>query len=108
MILIIVALALTTEALVELIFTAAPLQPLRKAVILHSSFLRLGDYGHLLECKFCVSVWAGFFVYFAFLLFGDPFFTYFCFWIIIFRISNYFHVVFSLIREKILTIRADR
>lgn len=104
----ILILALTTEALVELFFTAAPLQPIRRAMIERTPLLNSVDFGHLLNCKFCVSVWFGFFTYFTFLLFGDPFFTFFCFWVIIFRLSNYFHVLFSYLRETVLKIRADR
>ena len=108
MIIRVLALAILVEALVELIFTAAPLQGPRRWIIKKTPWLKSVDQGHLLECKYCTSVWiAG----------GAILLTTFADCqalritsaaLIIHRLSNYAHVVIAAVRDAQINMRLKR
>ena len=108
MIIKVLALAILTEALVELIFTAAPLQGFRAWVIKKTPWLRSSDQGHLLECKYCTSIWIGAGVIllatFANFLVLRILSTIF----IVARLSNYAHLLISGIRDAQINMRLKR
>ena len=98
MIIRIIALAILTEALVELIFTAAPLQGARAWLIKKTPWFRSTEQGHLLECKYCTSIWiaAGVVLLATFV---DFYFTRLAgAALIVARVSNYAHLLYSSIR----------
>ena len=108
MLLKVIYLALVTEALVELIFKAAPLQGARAWFIRSTPFLRSEDQGHLLECKYCTSIWIG-----AGVLLGAHFLD--CqasrlgsAALIVARLSNFAHLVVSSIRDAQINKRLER
>jgi hypothetical protein len=104
----ILALAILTESIVELIFTAAPLQEARAWLIKKSPLLRAGDQGHLLECKYCTSFWvAGGVILLAW--FAD------CqalrlasAALVVARTSNYAHLIYGFIRDSQINKRLER
>lgn len=98
MIIRILALAILTEALVELLFTAAPLQGARAWLIKKSPFLRSEESGHLLECKYCTSLWIAAFIILV-STFADCQSTRLAAAaILVARTSNYAHLIYSSIR----------
>ena len=104
----ILALAILTEAIVELIFTAAPLQGLRSWLIKKTPWLRSQPMGHLLECKYCTSIWIA-----AIVILGATFAD--CqstrlaaAAILIARLSNYAHLLYSSIRDYQINKRLER
>ena len=108
MIIKILALAILTEAIVELIFKAAPLQGARAWLIGKTPWLRSEEQGHLLECKYCTSIWigAGVIVAAAFLdcqvtRLGSAA-------LVVARLSNYAHLVYSSIRDFQINKRLER
>ena len=104
----IIALAILTEALVEVIFTAAPLQGIRLWLIKKTTWLRSADQGHLLECKYCTSIWiaAGIILLAAFAdcqalrLVSAA--------LVVARLSNYAHLLFCSIRDAQINLRLGR
>lgn len=99
MIIRIFALAILTEALVELIFTAAPLQGSRAWLIKKTPFLRSEEQGHLLECKYCTSIWIGAGVVLL-ATFADCQATRLASAaLVVARLSNYAHLLYSSIRD---------
>lgn len=101
-------LCILTEALVELFFKAAPLQGIRAWLIKKSPALRAGNQGHLLECKYCTSLWiAGGVVLLAWLadcqgtrLAAAA--------LIVARLSNYAHTLIGWIRDAQINKRLER
>lgn len=103
-----ISLAILTEALVELFFTAAPLQRIRSQLILKTTFLRSEEQGHLLDCKYCTSVWIAAIVLIL-ATFADCQSTRLAAAaIIIARISNYAHLMYSWIYDKQINSRLER
>jgi hypothetical protein len=102
-------LAIACEALVQLWFHAAPLQGVRQWIIRSTPFLisKRQD-THLMDCKYCVSVWAGAFLMVAYFYMDYPAVMYFIGLLIIHRLSNFLHLVFSWIRDKQYDIRVNR
>jgi len=108
MILRIFTLAILTEALVELFFKAAPLQSIRSFLIKKTPWLRSEEGGHLLECKYCTSVWIGAGVIIL-ATFADCYFTRLAGGaLIVARLSNYAHLVVSSIRDIQINMRLER
>jgi hypothetical protein len=103
-----IILAITCEALTLLFFEAAPLQNIRQGIIKATPFFSVTERGHVFECKYCTSVWIGFYVYFLFLIFGNLFIKYFCYLIIIGRASNYVHALFSIMTNSVINLRLMR
>ncbi len=103
-----IALAVGAEAIVELLFKAAPLQGARQAIIEATPFLRSEDQGHLLECKYCTSLWiaAGLAILTReeketlLTLAGEA--------IIAHRLSNYLHTAYCTTRDHQINIRLKR
>jgi len=108
MIIKIIALAILTEALVELIFTAAPLQGIRLWLIKKTTWLRSEEQVHLLECKYCTSVWIAAMVILV-ATFADCQSTRLAAAaILIARLSNYTHLLFCSIRDAQINLRLKR
>lgn len=97
------------EAVTELIFRAGPLQSSRAWIIEHTPRLDVPGYGHLLECKYCVSVWVGFFFALGYLFFLESqVFLCFLYASSFHRLANLFHLPLSYLRDKQLNLRIDR
>lgn len=96
------------EALVELLYKAAPLQGIRNWVIRVTPFLRSEEQGHLLECKYCTAVWVGFVVVLVGTYLDCELVRVFALMIVLGRLSNYVHIVYSTIRDKQLNMRLSR
>jgi hypothetical protein len=94
------------EALVQLWFYAAPLQGIRNWVIKYTPFLNSEEQGHLFNCKYCTSFWCALFL--AIFYFTCPLFKYFIIVLVIHRLSNFLHLIFSYIRDLQLDIRVNR
>ena len=104
----IIFLAILTEALVELFFTAAPLQNVRSIIIKKTPWLRSIERGHLLECKYCMSIWIGAFVV-IFTIVADCNMTrLFATAVIVARGSNYAHTMIGFLRDLQINSRLKR
>jgi hypothetical protein len=106
----IILLCVFTEAVTELIFKAAPLQPIRLYIRNNTTFLySLSQDQHLLDCKYCVSVWVGFLTFLIYCL-KEPhiLLTILLYSCIIHRVSNYLHLGFSIVRDVQFDIRVNR
>ena len=98
---------ITCEAIVNLIFNGSVLQPLREWLIKRTSVLSVrGD--HLLSCKLCTSFWVGTLGVIFFMFFDIIFVKVIVLSLVIHRLSNHFHLIFSLLRDVQLDIRVRR
>ena len=104
----ILALAILTEALVELFFTAAPLQGIRAWLIKKTPVLRSEAQGHLLECKYCSSIWIAAIVDVLATYADYPVTRLLGFILIIARISNLIHRICSTSRDAQINMRLER
>lgn len=104
----VLGLAILTEAIVELIFKAAPLQGARAWLIKKTPSLRAGDSQHLLECKYCTSVWIGAGVVLLASLADCPALRIASAALIVARVSNYAHVLVGWIRDAQINKRLER
>jgi len=102
------ALAVLVEALVELLFTAAPLQGIRTWLIKKTAWLRSEEQGHLLECKYCTGIWiAGGVILLA--TFADcQALRLMSAALIAARLSNFMHLIISSIRDAQINMRLER
>lgn len=105
-IILILMYAIACEALVNLWFNSAPLLNIRKWCITHTPFLTSEEYGNLFECRYCLSVWIA--VILAIFYYLIPFSEYIIITLVIHRISNHFHLLFSLLRDIQLDKRVAR
>ena len=103
-----ILLVIASEALIHLFLHASPVQTMRKRMVKITPFLYSREQEtHLLDCGYCMSIWMGFLM--AFLYFFDCIIvTYFIYALVIGRLSNHFHMIFSIIRDKQLDIRINR
>ena len=109
LILVIILLILANEAITFLIFFAGPLQKIRKWLIKITPFFYNEEkQTHLLECKLCTSVWVSFFVTPLYWFINNPIVLYFILSMVIFRLSNHVHLIFSLLRDFQIDIRVKR
>ncbi len=108
MILRFIAMAILTEALVELFFKAAPLQGARGWLIKKTPKLRSQEQGHLLDCKYCTSVWVGTFVYSAAFFSESQVLRLVSAALIVARLSNYAHLFYSTVRDAQINMRLIR
>ena len=108
MIIKILALAILVEALVEIVFTAAPLQGLRQWLIKKTPCLHSAEQGHLLECKYCSSVWIAAGVVLIAMFFDNQVTRVMAGIIIIARLSNYAHLMISSLRDVQINVRLKR
>ena len=101
---------IAVEAVTELIFKAGPLQSLRCWIIDRTPWARAGIIQeHLLECKYCVSVWVAFIFALGYLfLLESQVFLCFLYAINFHRLSNLFHLPVSYLRDKQLNLRIER
>lgn len=103
-----IALALLTEALVELFFKAAPLQGIRAWLIKKTPVLRSTDQGHLLECKYCTSVWIAAGVMLLATFADCQALRIASAALIVARLSNYAHILYSTVRDTQFNMRLKR
>lgn len=97
------------EAVVQLWFHAAPLQPLRSLLTRATPFLySRGQRTHLFDCAYCVSVWVGILIAFSYFYMDNRIFMAICLSLTIHRMSNFIHVFFSLIRDRQMDLRIKR
>ena len=101
-------LVILTEALVELFFKAAPLQEIRTWLIKKTPWLRCADQGHLLECKYCSSIWIAACVLPLAMLLDKPGARLIAGIVIIARLSNYTHILYSVLRDAQINMRLKR
>jgi len=100
---------ISIEAVTELIFRAGPLQSSREWLIEKTPRLDFPGYGHLLECKYCVSFWVGLFFALGYLFFiENKAFLCFLYVVSFHRLSNLLHLPFSYLRDKQLNLRIER
>jgi hypothetical protein len=98
-----------TEAIVQLVFNAVPIQGARAWAIARLRFLysKQAD-EHLFECRYCVSVWIGFLVAGLYFLMSEPVVLFVCLALVFHRGANFLHLGFSYLRDRQLDIRIDR
>lgn len=102
-------LAIATEALVELIKKAAPLQGIREWIIKRTPFLYSGrQQSHLLDCPYCLSVWAGAMAATAYYFMDSTAGMFITGTLVIARLSNFLHLFFSYLRDKQMDLRVAR
>ena len=94
------------ESIVNLIFNGGVLQPAREFIRRLTPFLVVRE-EHLLDCKLCTSFWIGLFSWWAVSL-DITFLNYIIYGIVVHRLSNFFHLGYSLTRDKQLDIRVNR
>lgn len=104
----IILLIIAVEAIVELIFLAGPLQSIRQWLITRTSWLSFTEYGHLLECKYCMSVWIALFLVLCYYLIPEKVFHFILLIFVVHRLSNLLHICISLCRDVQLNIRINR
>ncbi|MCC7570629.1 DUF1360 domain-containing protein [Candidatus Micrarchaeota archaeon] len=108
MILDIILLAIAVEAVVELIFAAGPLQRFRIFLVRNTPFLTIEDYGHLLECKYCVSVWVGLLAILPYCYMHITAVKLFVIGLVLHRLSNVFHISIGLCRDIQINLKLKR
>ena len=101
-------LAILIEALTELLFKAAPLQGVRAWLIQKTPFLRSEEQGHLLDCKYCSSVWVAFGVIILTTWFDNGLTRIIAYFIVAARGSNYVHIIFSTVKDFQINLRLER
>ena len=105
----IIMMIVSTEAIVELIKNAAPLQGIKEWVVRHTPFLYSeSQQTHLLQCPWCISVWVGALIALAYFYVDYSVFMVFCLSMTIHRMSNHIHVFFSLMADRQRDIRVAR
>lgn len=103
----ILMLALLTEAMVNLFFLAEPLSKIRGMLISRTEFLRVNDI-HLLECKYCVSVWVGILIIICYYYVNYEPLRLLAYALIVGRIGNYIHVAFACVRDVGINLKLNR
>lgn len=104
-----IILTIATEAAVELWKRAAPLQEVKEWVISKTPFLysqRLST--HLLECHYCLSVWAGTLAMIGYLYMDSPAVVFIVGILVVQRAANFLHLGFSYLRDKQMDLRVAR
>lgn len=101
-------LSILIEALTELLFKAAPLQGFRNWLIGETPFLNSEEQGHLLDCKYCSSVWIAFGVILLATWCDNGFTRIITYFIVAGRGSNYVHVLFSTVKDFQINLRIKR
>ena len=108
MIIKILVLAILTEALVEIFFNAAPLQGIRAWLIKKTPVFDSSEQGHLLNCKYCTSVWTGAAIVLLAALADTALTRTLATMIIVARSSNYIHQIYSILRDCVINMRLNR
>jgi hypothetical protein len=97
------------EAIVQLWFHAAPIQPIRRFLIRMTPFFYSREQEtHLFDCCYCTSVWASLLVTVAYFTFVPNVYLFFAMVLAVHRLSNFLHLGFSLIRDVQLDLRVAR
>ena len=99
---------IATEALIELWKKAAPLQGIKRWLIDRTPFLHDTEQGHLLACPYCSSVWLGAAVMVELWYADTTVYLLLSGALSIHRLSNFLHIVFSLMRDKQIDLRINR
>ena len=102
-----IMMVIACEAIVNLIFNGTVLQPLREGIIRWTPSLTVRE-EHPLQCRLCVSVWAGLLCAVALLYLHLLMVKVLVLALVIHRLSNHFHLVFSLLRDWQFEIRVNR
>lgn len=97
--------AILTEAIVNLLFNGTVLQPTREFLIKYLPLRVKGE--HLLECKLCTSFWVGI-ISIILLKYLSGIGLLIVLGIVVHRLSNYVHILYSIIRDKQFDIRVAR
>ena len=108
MIIKILALTILVEALVEIFFTAAPLQGIRRWLIKRTPVLQSEEQGHLFGCKYCSSIWIAAGVLFFAMFIDNQATRLIAGIVIIARLSNYTHILYSALRDAQINMRLKR
>ena len=101
-------LCILTEALVELFFKAAPVQGVRTWLVKKTPCLRTEEQGHLLDCKYCTSVWIGAGVLLLATFADCQALRIASAALVIARLSNYAHLLYSTARDAQINMRLTR
>ncbi|KKK76451.1 hypothetical protein LCGC14_2863520 [marine sediment metagenome] len=101
-------LAILTEALIELFFSEGLFKKIRIFLVRQTPGLNLPAYGHLLDCKYCCSVWIGLIVIYLSTYINYPLPRLIAFGIILARASNYIHCTLGLLRDLQINTRLKR
>ena len=105
----IIMLVIACEALVQLWFHAAPLQGLRRLMIRMTPFLYSKEQeSHLLDCRYCVSVWTGAVMAGTYCFMGNRIVFFIIASLVIGRLSNFIHLAFSYLNDKQMDLRVAR
>jgi Protein of unknown function (DUF1360) len=97
-ILIILFAIILTEALTQIITKSEVFKPIRKFFFDRRSNKLCSFVHDLLDCGYCTSVWAGWFVVIAFLYLNNVFMNVFFAGIILHRLSNVLHFMIDRIQ----------
>ena len=105
----IIIYAVFAEAIVELWKKAAPLILIREFLVSNTPLLfSKTNNTHLLQCPYCISVYIGLLSFLLYLFNNSVTISIFIYAIVFHRLSNYIHMIFSLIHDIILDIRIRR
>jgi len=105
-----ILMCIFVEAVTKLIFYAAPLQGIKNYIRARTPMLYSTEREeHLLDCKYCTSVWVAAFFVSMYLLFWPNIILTFVFYVcIIHRVSNYLHVIVGIMNDKQIDMRIAR
>ena len=104
-----IVLAIACEAIVELWKKAAPLQPLREWLLRTTPWLYSErQQTHLLNCPYCLSVYAGFAVICLYYFVDAVPVRWLLYGLAVHRASNWMHLAFSLVNDVQLDKRINR
>jgi hypothetical protein len=105
----IIIAVIACEALVQLWFHAAPLQPIKNLLIRITPFLYSKEQStHLLNCRYCTSVWVSLLLVTAYFTISFKVFLFIAMVLAVHRLSNFLHLVFSYLRDKQFDLRVAR
>lgn len=105
----ILVLAIFAEAIVELWKKAAPIQPLREWLTDITPWLySQNQQTHLLNCPYCLSLYVACVAICLYSYVGYAPVRWLIYAVVAHRMSNWIHLLFSLLRDKQLNMRIDR
>ena len=104
-----IMIVIAMEGAVELWRKAAPLQPLREKLVAITPFLYSArQQTHLLNCPYCLSVYAGLAGGSLYFWMGIAPVRWLIIAMAIHRMTNYLHLAISILRDKQIDIRVER
>jgi hypothetical protein len=105
----IIMLVIAAESMVQLWRNAAPLQGVREWLVEHTPFLYSAKQEtHLLNCPYCLSVYVGLAIASLYSLMENALVFYLICAMCIHRLSNFMHIIFSLLRDYQINMRLSR